>query len=212
MKHAITDPAIPNSSHLPKDKVIVALKEFDVGSKDVSESDLKDADYIFNSLDVNSDGKLDIGEFQVAVQAESLLEEWARSLKVHQLVADAIPRKEGENPLITASTLSPDVITMIATGVSDGLQEILKVEVERLRASFARMEAKDVNNLALKFQSKAPKMNCGNFEDFHRGLTAYIGTSPVSSRLRLVAPRRGHVIRAWIPPIESFVRFLRIQV
>ncbi len=103
------------------------------------------------------------------MHAESLLEEWARSLKVHQLVADAIPRKEGENPLMTASNLSPYVITMIASGIADGLQEILKLEVERLRASFAQMETKDVNNLALKFQSKAPKMNCGNFEDFHRG-------------------------------------------
>ncbi len=175
MKYAISDPAIPNSNHLPKDKVIVALKAFEVGSKDISENDLKDADFIFNSLDVNSDGKLDIWEFQAAVQAESLLEEWARSLKVHQLVADAIPRREGENPLITASNLSPDVIALVATAAADGIQEILKMEVKRLRESFARMEKKDVNNLALKFQSKAPKMNCGNFEDFHRGLTAHIG-------------------------------------
>ena len=192
-KYAIVDPASPTSAHLPKDKVLVALKEFDVGSKDISESDLKDADFIFNSLDINSDGKLDFGEFQAAVQTPSLLEEWARSLNVHQLVADAIPRNEGENPLITASTLSPDVITLIAAGVTDGLEEILRKEVERLRASFARMKTKDVNNLAQKFQSKAPKMNCGNFEDFHRGLTAHIGTALVSFP---GSPRHDHVTRA----------------
>ncbi len=175
MKYAIVDSEVPNSFHLPKDKILVALKEFDVGSKDVSESNVKEVEFIFNSLDINSDGKLDIGEFRAAVQSPSLLEEWARSLNVHQLVADAIPRKEGETPLLTASSLSSEVITKIALGVADALQEILRAEVERLRVSFTRMEKQDVNNLALKFQSKAPKMNCGNSEDFHRGLTAHIG-------------------------------------
>jgi hypothetical protein len=152
------------------------LKEFDVGSKDLSLSDVQDLEFIFNSLDINSDGKLDLVEFQAAVRTPSLVEEWARSLGIHQLVADAIPRKEGEIPLVTASNLSPEVISKIVHEVATGLQEILSAEVTRLRASFARMEKKDVNNLAFKFQSKAPRMNCGNFEDFHRGLTAYIGT------------------------------------
>ncbi len=174
-KYAIEDSAAPNSFHLPKDKVVVALKEFDLGSKDIRENDVKDLELIFNKLDINSDGKLDFGEFRAAVQSPSLLEEWARSLNVHQLVADAIPRKEGENPLMTASNLSSEDISKIADGVSEALQEILKVEVEKLRASFAKMAEQDANNLALKFQSKAPKMNSGNFEDFHCGLTAHIG-------------------------------------
>jgi len=176
MKHAIADSAVPNSFHLPKDKFMIPLKEFDVGSKDVNESNVKDLEFFFNKLDINSDGKLDFGEFRAAVQSPSLLEEWVRSLNVHQLVADAIPRKEGENPLKTASDLSFELISKISDGVAEALQEILKVEVARLRASFAKMAKQDENNLALKFQSKSSKMHCGNFEDFHRGLTAHIGS------------------------------------
>jgi hypothetical protein len=123
----------------------MSLKEFDIGSKDVTEQDMQNVDYLFDSLDRDSDGKLDFSEFQSAVQASGPLDEWVRSLQLHQLVADAVPRVEGEYPLLTASKLSMEAVAKIALAIVPSLERILRAEVKRLRGSFDKMRAEEVN-------------------------------------------------------------------
>ncbi len=169
------DHEVPSSLHLPKDRLLVALKEFSVGSKDVTYEDMENLEFQYNSLDQNGDGKLDLNEFKQAVQSPSHLEEWVRSLNIHQLVADAIPRKEGEDPLVSASKLSRQVISDICAEIVDELHNIISDGVGKLRQSFNMMDSRDVNKLAEKFQSKVPMLNCGSMEDFRRGIMAHIG-------------------------------------
>ena len=187
-KNSFADPDNPSSLYIPKENLLTSLKEFDVGSKDATEQDMQHLDILFDSLDRNSDGRLDFAEFQSAVQASGPLDEWVRSLQLHQLVADAVPRIEGEYPLLTASKLSKEAISKIALAIVPGLERILGEEVQRLRGSFDKMGAEDVKHLGDKFQATAPKMKCGTIEHFHRGVIAQIGTAPRSvfsqSRIR----------------------------
>jgi hypothetical protein len=176
VENADGDHKVPSTLHLPKDKLLVALKEFGIGSKDITEEDLKNLEFQFSSLDRNGDGKLDLSEFKHAVRSTSHLEEWVRTLNIHQLVADAVPRKEGEDPLFTASKLSNQAISDICVEIAQGLHKIISEGVEKLMHSFKTMDTRDVNNLAIKFQSNAPKLNCGVMEDFRRGIMAHIGT------------------------------------
>jgi Ca2+-binding EF-hand superfamily protein len=176
--YADGDHTAPSTLHLPKDKLLVAMKEFSVGSRDITNEDLSNLEFLFSSLDQNCDGNVDLYEFTHAVQKPSHLEEWVRSLNIHQLVADAIPRKEGEDALITASKLSSQAISDICTEIVEGLQILISDGVKKLRQGLECMEAREVNKLAVKFQSKAPKLNCGSMEDFRLGIMAHIGTHP----------------------------------
>lgn len=178
VENADGDHESPSTLHLPKDKLLVALKEFCIGSKDITEEDLKNLEFQFSRFDRNGDGKLDLSEFKYALRSPSHLEEWVRTLNIHQLVADAIPRKEGEDPLFTASKLSSHEISDLCTEIAQGLHKIISEGVEKLMHSFKTMDTRDVNNLAIKFQSKAPKLNCGAMEDFRRGIMAHIGAHP----------------------------------
>ena len=177
-ENADGDHGDPSTLHLPKDKLLVALKEFCIGSKDITEEDLQNLEFQFSSLDRNGDGKLDLSEFKHAVRSPSHLEEWVRTLNIHQLVADAIPRKEGEDPLLTASKLSSQAVSDICAEIAQGLQRLISEGVEKLMHSYKMMDIRDVNNLATKFQTKAPKMNCGAMENFRSGIMAHIGSHP----------------------------------
>jgi len=173
--HADCDRDDPRTLHLPKDRLLVALKDFGIGSKDITEEDLENLEFHFKRLDQNGDGKLDLNEFKHAVQSPSHLEEWVRTLNIHQLVADAIPRKDGEDSIFSASNLSRQEISDICAEVVESLHKIISEGADKLRQSFKAMDARDANNLADKFQSKAPKLNCGNMEDFRCGVMAHIG-------------------------------------
>ena len=156
----------------------MALKEFDA-VPDVTQEDLCKEDYLFRSLDRNQDGILAFDEFVLAVKAPMPLDEWASSLPLAQLLADAMPRKAGKDRLREVSRLTEAEIGSIADGFAYGVKRLLNQHVQSLRSSFSTMDqavaTRSESDSHLKFQTETTKLRCGNIEDFHNGMSSRIG-------------------------------------
>ena len=176
--HAETISDNQESKFLPKAKFLVALKEFDISSMDFTEQDLEQVDLIYQQLDRNGDGKLDLQEFILALRSPAMIDtiaEWVKSLAIHQLLADCFPRPQGEFPLLSMSKLSKDNVHDIVTEFSVSLEEILNEHIGLLKISLQKMKSRKQNSIGKKFESDLSKMECGAISDFHGGLTARIG-------------------------------------
>ena len=165
--------------HIEEKNLLMALKEFDV-VPDVTQEDLCKQDVLFRSLDRNQDGILVLDEFAQAVQAPMPLDEWASTLPLARILADAMPRKVGKDLLREVGRLTPDEINNVVDGFAYGLRILLKEYVEKLRGSFSLMDEKaakasgDGDGAYVKFQAET-KLRCGSIDDFHNGMASRIG-------------------------------------
>ena len=102
--------------------------------------------------------------------------EWVKSLSIHELLADGIPRREGEHPLRTVSLLTKDDVHNIISEVSVEIEDVLIKHIETLKLAFGNMDKNSEANLeAMKFETDLSMMSCGAISDFHGGLIARIG-------------------------------------
>ena len=164
-------------SHIEKKDLIMALKEFDA-FPDVTQEDLCKEDNLFRRLDRNQDGILAFDEFVLAVKASMPLDEWASSLPLAQILADAMPRKAGKDRLREVALLTEAEIESIANGFAYGVKRLLNQHVQGLRSSFSNMDqaaTRSESGSHLKFQTETSKLRCGNIEDFHNGMSSRIG-------------------------------------
>jgi hypothetical protein len=168
--------------YIDKDGLLQAMKELDV-HKQVTVEDVRRRDLLFRTFDRNKDGLMDMNEFTQAIQAPTPLEEWARSLPLAQLLADALPRRAEHESLRTAGQLTHEEIDAVADGFAYGLRRLLKEQVGQLCDSFASMDSSSAPEsgaaaASSKYQFDVPKLRCGSIADFHVGLASRIGRTP----------------------------------
>jgi hypothetical protein len=173
---------------MDKDGLLQAMKELDT-QKQVTDEDVRRRDLLFRTFDRNQDGFINMNEFAQAIQAPCPREEWARTLPLAQLLADALPRSAGDDSLRTAGQLTQEEIDAVADGVAYGLRRVLREQVGQLYESFASMDFNAASSpeggtvAASKFQFDVPKLRCGSIVDFHNGLASRIGrTHSLSAR------------------------------
>ena len=178
-QYAESVPDKPDKRYLPKEKLLLALKEFDISSMDLTLDDIENVDCLYDQLDRNGDGRLDLGEFVLALKSPVRIDtivEWVRSLSIHEILADGIPRRAGEFPLITVSSLTASEVREIVAEAAVVMEEILNNHVTLLKRSLESMERRGDNPISKKFESDLTvAMECGGISDFHGGLVARIG-------------------------------------
>ena len=177
-KYADGDPQEPESLHVPKNKMMTALQEFDISYQDKSEQDVAQISELFDQLDLDRNGKLDYSEFRSAVQSnKTVLEDWAKSLPLDQLLADSIPRSVGHDPLEIVRRLTDHDIELVAEGFAGGLKQMLREFMVHLNEALDKVSERNACSFEQKFVADVPRMLCGNIDDFHKGLVARIGNS-----------------------------------
>lgn len=137
------------------------------------EVDEKEADLLFDEFDTDNSDGLDLSEFQSLVRKSNQLNEWAKTLNLSELLADAIPRFPGRHPLRIISTLTDEEQSCICLAVQNGLKRLLKESSESLKASFDLNDERTNSDGGSKFNIVA--LSCGNVEDFHKGIEGRIG-------------------------------------
>jgi hypothetical protein len=125
-------------------------------------------------------------EFIQAKKATRLLEQWARSLPLAQLLADCFTRYAEQEALLEISILSEEQIQKSAESFKIGLIKIIKEEVRRMHecidTEIIPEKADSGSDVTEKFV-----VNCvsesrwGTSDDFFKGLSSRIGTGPMLS-------------------------------
>jgi hypothetical protein len=157
------------SPYLPKDRIHTVLKDLDVYV------DQKEADHLFDEFDTDNSDGLDLYEFQSLLQKSTQLNEWAKTLNLHELLTDAMPRKPGQDPLRVVSTLNSDERRDICLAVQKGLERLLQESSSALKAAFDVNDQREKGDGGSKFN--LVPVSCGNVEDFHAGVEGRIGTA-----------------------------------
>jgi hypothetical protein len=131
--------------------------------------------------------QIDFEEFRRILQSRSVLDQWAKSVPLWQLLSDSIPRKTRTFDFLRSS--KPDRLKMISNLAAEDIEEIseaflvgFKVLVTQhcrtLQESLRSMKAKSSKVSASKKPSEkfGFVMECGSIQDFHNGLSARLGT------------------------------------
>lgn len=156
------------SCFLPKDKIHAVLTDLDVYV------DQKEADQLFDEFDTDNSDGLDLFEFQRLLQKSRQISEWAKTLDLHEILSDAIPRKPGQDPLRVVSTLTDNERLDICRAVQAGLERLLQESSASLKAAFDANDQREKGDGGSKFN--LVPVSCGNVEDFHAGVEGRIGT------------------------------------
>jgi hypothetical protein len=80
---------------------------------------------IFSSSQLDWTEDLDFNEFKQAAMKPTAFEQWASSLPLPQLLADALPREKGPDPIKLFSSLSDDQISDVCQAFLVGLKQVL---------------------------------------------------------------------------------------
>jgi hypothetical protein len=135
--------------------------------------DQQRATELFGEFDTDSSEGLSFLELQQLLHKPSRLHEWAKGLPLHELLADAIPRKPGTDPLRVVSRLSAGERAAVCEAVRKGLERMLKESSEVLEKAFwvsdQRKDAIDGSKFNIV------PVSCGNVNDFHAGVEGRIG-------------------------------------
>jgi hypothetical protein len=109
------------------------------------------------------------------------LQEWARALPLAELLADALPRRAGKDPLLALAGLTGEELGAACQALRGGLERLLRQALGELRAAVRAGEARQQGDAAGgggggKF-SVIP-VSCGGIADFHAGVEARTGGCP----------------------------------
>ena len=143
------------------------------------EVDETELDEILFSIDAKGDVGLDFDEFQRAVSRPSSVEQWFGELPLAQMVADAMPRVKGMNPLRALSTATVEQLESSCLAFSEGLLKLMKNKISSLKDLYISQDLAESNLVAAKFELS--KMSVGKIEDFYAGLGTRIGVKTNSS-------------------------------
>jgi hypothetical protein len=141
----------------------------------------RDMKEMFNIFDTNEDGCLDFEEFKQVLQTPTEVEEWTKSLPLHHLLADALPRysvKSQESKidaLENLTKLSSTDINDVATAFSEGLSDILVKGIRHLKHGIQSKVNSPNMDKSLNGKFSVFTMNAGLIDDFHAGLSGRIG-------------------------------------
>ena len=157
------------SASIAKGKLHSALSNLGV------DVDVERTAELLEEFDSDASGGLDFEEFQRLLHRSNRLFEWAKSLPLHELLADAIPRRAGRDPLRVVSEMTEEEISWVCRAFQEGLSKMLREGSAELKQAFAvsdrRAETEDVDS---KFN--VVPLSCGRITDFHAGVEERIGT------------------------------------
>jgi WD40 repeat protein len=154
--------------------LVQALQDVDAPNIPISVQDISD---VINQFDANSNGVLEFGEFQQAVNDPDELQVWL-SEKQLTIAADALRPLvgRGSDQLQKLSQLSPADVDHAAAAACSSIPSMLReryLELQRAFAVKSQIEA-DMRADPSKFNDFY-KMACGTIADFHKGLTGRVG-------------------------------------
>jgi hypothetical protein len=131
----------------------------------------------FASSDLNKDGGLDLQEFSSLVAMPSPVEEWARSLPLAQIVADAMPRNDclSNEQLRSLSKISQDQLDKSCDAIIEGVRRSLQEQLAVLKRAYEKMDNQAAAVRVSNDKFQIVSMSVGNINDFHKGLAARIG-------------------------------------
>ena len=135
--------------------------------------DERRAKELFDEFDTDSSDGLRFLELQQLLQKPSRLHEWAKGLPLHELLADAIPRKPGSDPLRVVAGLTDVERLAVCETVRTGLERMLKESSEILKEAFCVSDKRNSSIDVSKFN--IVPASCGNVNDFYAGLEGRIG-------------------------------------
>ena len=151
-----------------QDKLHSALAELGV------EIDVMGTEELFQEFDSDVSGGLNLEEFQQLLLKSTRLFEWSKGLPLHELLADAIPRRPGQDPLKVISELTVDDIAVTCQAMVEGLIKIVHQGSACLKQAFQAWDQRERTDGASKFNVVA--LSCGQIADFHLGIEERIGT------------------------------------
>ena len=135
--------------------------------------DQQRANDLFDEFDTDSSEGLSLVELQQVLDKPSRLHEWAKGLPLHALLADAIPRKPGSDPLRVVSGLTDGERLAVCEAVRNGLEVMLKESSDLLKQAFFVSDQRKEAIAESKFN--IVPLSCGNVNDFHAGVEGRIG-------------------------------------
>uniref|UniRef100_A0A7S0M388 NAD(P)(+)--arginine ADP-ribosyltransferase n=1 Tax=Cryptomonas curvata TaxID=233186 RepID=A0A7S0M388_9CRYP len=149
--------------------------------------DRDDAEVIFDDMDMDNNGLLDLNEFRRAVSARSSFEQFiAKAIPFPELISTSLPRANGSNQLATFMELTSTQISVFVRAVSSELEFILTAKAKELKDSHKAAEAKaaeakenstDTASSASKFSVST--MQAGDISDYHKGLSGRVGVPDI---------------------------------
>ncbi len=153
----------PQGGGLSRERLQACLAELGLPAADTDER--------VNAIDADGDGAVsheELGKFlELATPAQS----WAASLRLSELLADALPVKDHEAPLEELSRLDEAQMRVICERLSQSVARALTEGVGKLKQSLAAQKA--ANSAAAKFEVVA--MSAGTTNDFYEGLEGRVG-------------------------------------
>jgi hypothetical protein len=158
-----------HSSYLSKSQLFPLLKELGVNITEIESEEL------FDEFDYCDNQGLNLQELQLLLQKPCRLHEWAMGLPLYELLADAMPRKPGMDPLRVVSTLTSEEIVAVCEVVRNGLARMLKESSELLFKAFLISDKRSKESFSDGSKFSLQSMSCGNIDDFHKGIEARIG-------------------------------------
>jgi hypothetical protein len=129
---------------------------------------------LFEEFDSDASGGLDFGEFQQLLHRSNRLFEWGKGLPLHELLADAIPRRAGRDPLRVVSEMTEEEISWVCQAFQEGLSKMLREGSAELKQAFAVSDRRPGTDVDSKFN--VVPLSCGRITDFHAGVEERIGT------------------------------------
>jgi hypothetical protein len=157
------------SSYLPKSQLLPLFRELGVNIS------AREAEELFDEFDTGNSQGLDLQELLLLLQKPSRLHEWAMSLPLHQLLADAIPRKPGIDPLRVVSKLTAEERSAVCDMVRMGLERMLEESSELLCKAFLKSDQRSKESFVDSSKFNLQSFSCGSIDDFHNGVEARIG-------------------------------------
>jgi hypothetical protein len=137
-----------------------------------------DADMMFDNMDMDNNGLLDLNEFRRAVSARSSFEQFiAQAIPFSELISTSLPRKKATDQLTTFMELTSAQISKIVRAISAELESLLTAKAKALRESYEAAAAKQISSDSASSASKFSvlELKAGNITDYHNGLSGRVG-------------------------------------
>jgi hypothetical protein len=121
-------------------------------------------------------GAIDFQEFKRAASVSSALERLIRTLPLVEMVADALPKEKGRDPIRLFSEITTIQIQDIFSALLPHLEKLLIDCAKKLKASFDRMDTVQAEAAMGVNKFELIPMSVGKIDDFHQGLSSRVGT------------------------------------
>ena len=167
LKSAFDHHCDSNGTSISKDKLHDLLKELGLDITAVRTAEL------FDEFDNELHDGLEFEGLQQLLQKADRLYEWAQGLPLHELLADAIPRRAGCDPLRVVSELTAEEIATTCRAMVDGLIRIVHAASASLKLAFEASDGRAQSDGGSKFN--IIPLSCGRITDFHAGIEERVG-------------------------------------